>query len=98
VIGEHGSHTKRCFERFLEKKHLEPLEWQGARIPSIAAGSVRRQIGNGEVLSGGDALRSQISNRRRISPVFAARSRLRRRSCQNGKATSSSCDVNCEHC
>jgi len=21
------------FERFLEKKRLEPLEWQGARIP-----------------------------------------------------------------
>ncbi len=33
VIGEHGRDTKRCFERFLEKKHLEPLEWQGARIP-----------------------------------------------------------------
>src|SRR5207249_8501741 len=29
VIGEHGSDTKRCFESFLEKKHLEPLEWQG---------------------------------------------------------------------
>ena len=33
VIGEQGRDTIQCFERFLEKKHLEPLEWQGARIP-----------------------------------------------------------------
>src|ERR1700730_7641888 len=33
VIGEHGRNTKQCFDRFLAKKGLEPLEWQGARIP-----------------------------------------------------------------
>ena len=56
VIGEHGSDTKRCFERFLEKKHLEPLEWQGARIPVYRGWvPVRRQIGKGEVYLVGDA-------------------------------------------
>ena len=56
VIGETGVHTKRCFERFLEKKQLEPLEWQGARIPVYRKWvPVRRQIGNGEVYLVGDA-------------------------------------------
>src|SRR5256714_64709 len=56
VIGEHGRDTKRCFERFLEKKQLEPLEWQGARIPVYRGWvPVRRQIGNGEVYLVGDA-------------------------------------------
>jgi digeranylgeranylglycerophospholipid reductase len=56
VIGEHGSNTKRCFERFLEKKHLEPFEWQGARIPVYRRWvPVRRQMGNGEVYLVGDA-------------------------------------------
>ena len=56
VIGEHGSDTKRSFERFLEKKHLEPLEWQGARIPVYRGWvPVRRRIGNGEVYLVGDA-------------------------------------------
>jgi flavin-dependent dehydrogenase len=56
VIGENGAETKRCFERFLEKKHLEPLEWQGARIPVYRGWvPVRRQMGNGEVYLVGDA-------------------------------------------
>jgi len=56
VIGEHGRDTKRCFEKFLEKKKLEPLEWQGARIPVYRGWvPVRRQIGNGEVFLVGDA-------------------------------------------
>ena len=56
VIGEHGRDTKRCFENFLEKKKLEPLEWQGARIPVYRGWvPVRRQIGNGEVFLVGDA-------------------------------------------
>ena len=56
VIGETGVHTKRCFERFLEKKRLEPLEWQGARIPVYRKWvPVRRQLGNGEVYLVGDA-------------------------------------------
>jgi flavin-dependent dehydrogenase len=56
VIGEQGRDTKRAFERFLEKKHLEPLEWQGARIPVYRGWvPVRRQMGNGEVYLVGDA-------------------------------------------
>src|ERR1700687_6180483 len=56
VIGENGSDTKRRFDRYLEKKHLEPLEWQGARIPVYRGWvPVRRQIGNGEVYLVGDA-------------------------------------------
>jgi flavin-dependent dehydrogenase len=56
VIGETGVPTKRCFERFLEKKGLEPLEWQGARIPVYRKWvPVRREIGNGEVYLVGDA-------------------------------------------
>jgi len=56
VIGEHGRDTKRCFEDFLEKKKLEPLEWQGARIPVYRKWvPVRRQIGHGEVFLVGDA-------------------------------------------
>jgi flavin-dependent dehydrogenase len=56
VIGEHGSDTKRAFERFLEKKQMEPLEWQGARIPVYRGWvPVRRQIGHGEVYLVGDA-------------------------------------------
>jgi len=56
VIGEHGGDTKRRFERFLEKRHLEPLEWQGARIPVYRGWvPVRRQMGNGEVFLVGDA-------------------------------------------
>jgi len=56
VIGEHGRDMKRCFEKFLEKKKLEPLGWQGARIPVYRKWvPVRRQIGNGEVFLVGDA-------------------------------------------
>jgi digeranylgeranylglycerophospholipid reductase len=56
VIGEHGSDTKRRFERFLEKKNLEPLEWQGARIPVYKKWiPVRKRVGNGDVFLVGDA-------------------------------------------
>ena len=56
VIGEHGSDTKRRFERFLEKKNLEPLEWQGARIPVYKKWiPVRKRIGNSDVFLVGDA-------------------------------------------
>jgi flavin-dependent dehydrogenase len=56
VIGEHGRDTKRCFERFLEKKGFEPLEWQGARIPVYRGWvSVKRTVGNSEVYLVGDA-------------------------------------------
>ena len=56
VIGEQGGDTKRRFERFLEKKNLEPIEWQGARIPVYRKWiPVRRRIGNGNVYLVGDA-------------------------------------------
>jgi digeranylgeranylglycerophospholipid reductase len=56
VIGEHGRNTKQRFERFLEKKGMEPLEWQGARIPVYQGWvPVRRQIGTGDVYLVGDA-------------------------------------------
>ena len=56
VIGEHGSDTKRRFERFLEKKNLEPLEWQGARIPVYKKWiPVQKRVGNGDVFLVGDA-------------------------------------------
>jgi flavin-dependent dehydrogenase len=56
VIGEDGLDTARCLERFLEKKNLEPLEWQGARIPVYRRWvPVKRRVGNGEVYLVGDA-------------------------------------------
>ena len=56
VIGVQGSDTKRLFERFLEKKHLEPLEWQGARIPVYKKWvPVRKRVGNSDVYLVGDA-------------------------------------------
>jgi flavin-dependent dehydrogenase len=56
VIGEDGRDTARCMARFLEKKHMEPLEWQGARIPVYRRWiPVKRRVGNGEVYLVGDA-------------------------------------------
>jgi digeranylgeranylglycerophospholipid reductase len=56
IIGEDGRDTKRCIERFLEKKKMEPLEWQGARIPVYRRWvPVQRSIGKGEVYLVGDA-------------------------------------------
>ena len=56
VIGEHGRDTKRCFDRFMEKKGFEPLEWQGARIPVYRRWvPVQRTVGNSEVYLVGDA-------------------------------------------
>jgi digeranylgeranylglycerophospholipid reductase len=56
VIGEHGQATKQSFDRFLQKKGFEPLEWQGARIPVYKRWvPVQRTVGNGEVYLVGDA-------------------------------------------
>lgn len=56
VIGEHGRDTKRCMDRFLEKKGFEPLEWQGARIPVYKRWvPVQRTVGNSQVYLVGDA-------------------------------------------
>ena len=57
IIGEgSGQDTKRNIERFLEKKGMEPLDWQGARIPVYRKWfPIRRRVGNGEVFLVGDA-------------------------------------------
>jgi len=56
IIGEDGRDTKICLSRFLEKKKMEPLEWQGARIPVYRKWvPVRRRVGNGDVYLVGDA-------------------------------------------
>lgn len=56
VIGEDGRDTARCLARFLERKGMEPLEWQGARIPVYRRWiPVKRSIGRGQVYLVGDA-------------------------------------------
>jgi flavin-dependent dehydrogenase len=56
LIGENGPDTRRHLERFLEKRKLEPIEFQGARIPVYTRWvPVRRQVGNGAVYVVGDA-------------------------------------------
>lgn len=56
VIGESGPQTRACLERFLEKRQLDPQEFQGARIPVYKRWiPVRRQLGNGSVYLVGDA-------------------------------------------
>jgi flavin-dependent dehydrogenase len=55
IIGE-GSDTAKRLARFLEKKNMEPLEWQGAQIPVYRRWiPVKKRIGNGEVYLVGDA-------------------------------------------
>jgi digeranylgeranylglycerophospholipid reductase len=56
VIGESGAETRRCLEQFLEKRKLDAIEFQGARIPVYKRWvPVRRQLGNGSVYLVGDA-------------------------------------------
>src|SRR5712671_4800779 len=56
IIGEDGRETARCLAAFLEKKGMEPLEWQGARIPVYRRWvPVRRRVGQGNVYLVGDA-------------------------------------------
>lgn len=56
VIGEEGRATKLAFDRFLNRKGFEPLEWQGARIPVYRRWvPVQRTVGSGEVYLVGDA-------------------------------------------
>jgi len=53
VIGEHGSDTKRCFERFLEKKRLERSNGKARASRSIAAGAGTKANRERRSLSGG---------------------------------------------
>lgn len=56
IIGENGAETRRCLERFLEKRKLEPIEFQGARIPVYNRWvPVQRQLGQSSVYLVGDA-------------------------------------------
>lgn len=56
VIGETGPQMRRSFDEFLEKKGLEPLEFQGARIPVYSRWiPVHRRVGEGSVYLAGDA-------------------------------------------
>ncbi|HLZ93275.1 MAG TPA: NAD(P)/FAD-dependent oxidoreductase [Candidatus Acidoferrum sp.] len=56
VIGEDGRDTMRGLARFLEKKGIEPLEWQGARIPVYKRWvPVKKRMGKGRVYLVGDS-------------------------------------------
>jgi digeranylgeranylglycerophospholipid reductase len=56
LIGEAGPETRGHLEKFLEKRKLDPIEFQGARIPVYKRWvPVRRQIGQGSVYLVGDA-------------------------------------------
>ena len=56
LIGETGPETRGHLERFLEKRQLDPIDFQGARIPVYKGWvPVRRQIGQGSVYLVGDA-------------------------------------------
>src|SRR5580692_4065293 len=56
VIGENGPEMRKAFDAFLAKKHFEPIEFQGARIPVYKRWiPVHRRIGNGSVYLVGDA-------------------------------------------
>lgn len=56
LIGENGIDTRRHLERFLEKRKLDPIEFQGARIPVYTRWvPVRKSFGEGSVYLVGDA-------------------------------------------
>src|SRR6266851_5206707 len=56
VIGEDGRDATGCLARFLDKKGIEPLELQGARIPVYKRWvPVKRRVGKGNVYLVGDA-------------------------------------------
>ena len=56
IIGESGAETQRCLEQFLEKRKLDPIEFQAARIPVYKRWiPVRRNVGGAPVYLVGDA-------------------------------------------
>jgi flavin-dependent dehydrogenase len=56
LIGEDGHHARECLDRFLVKRHFEPLSFQGARIPIYGGWvPVERRVGAGRVFLVGDA-------------------------------------------
>ncbi|MFZ0637684.1 MAG: NAD(P)/FAD-dependent oxidoreductase [Candidatus Acidiferrales bacterium] len=56
LIGESGDSTRKHLERFLEKRRLDALSFQGARIPVYKKWvPVKRRVGEGSVYLVGDA-------------------------------------------
>ena len=56
LIGEDGHETRRCLDRFMEKRGFTPLGYQGARIPVYDRWTpVERRVGAGRVYLVGDA-------------------------------------------
>lgn len=56
LIGETGSESRKHLEAFLIKRKLEPLDFQGARIPLYTRWvPVRKRLGSGQVFLVGDA-------------------------------------------
>ncbi|HEV2520756.1 MAG TPA: NAD(P)/FAD-dependent oxidoreductase [Candidatus Acidoferrales bacterium] len=56
LIGEDGQETRRCLDRFMEKRGFTPLGYQGARIPVYERWTpVERRVGAGRVFLVGDA-------------------------------------------
>jgi digeranylgeranylglycerophospholipid reductase len=56
VIGESGPEARRALEQFIEKRKLDAIEFQGARIPVYKNWiPVQRRMGNGSVYLVGDA-------------------------------------------
>jgi flavin-dependent dehydrogenase len=56
LIGVDGAETRRCLERFLEKRNFTPMSFQGARIPVYNGWvPVQRKVGGGSVYLVGDA-------------------------------------------
>ena len=56
LIGEEGLPIRQALERFLERQHLDPLEYQAARIPVYSRWiPVRRRLAGGDVYLVGDA-------------------------------------------
>ena len=56
LIGEEGQETRRCLDRFMDKRGFAPLGYQGARIPVYEGWTpVERRVGDGRVFLVGDA-------------------------------------------
>ena len=56
LIGVEGRRTRRCLERFMEKRHFKALGFQGARIPVYQRWvPIERRIAQGSVYLVGDA-------------------------------------------
>ena len=56
LIGEDGPRTRRCLERFLERRGVKPLEFQAARIPVYTRWvPAHRRVGQCDVYLVGDA-------------------------------------------